>query len=69
MFQQESPVMAQRVNLWMVLQCTKATKKWRRDRPQARPLVVTHPLLPTSLYYTNRQLFPLFAGMSVVIST
>jgi hypothetical protein len=34
-----------------------------------RPLDVTLPLLPTSLYYTHRYLIPLFAGMLVVIST
>jgi hypothetical protein len=67
--QQAAPAMPQRVNLWMVLHCTKATEKCRRERPHARPLDVTLPLLPTSQYYTYRHLIPLFAGMSVVIST
>jgi len=67
--QQASSAMPQRVNLWTVLQCTKATEKWRRDRPQARPLDVTLLLLPTSFYYIHRHTTPLFAVMSVIIST
>jgi len=67
--QQASPAMPRRVNLWTVFQSTKVTEKWRRDRPQARPLDVTLPFLPTSLYYTHRHVTPLFAGMSVIIST
>ena len=61
--QQVSTAMPQRVNLWMFLQCTEATEKRRSDQPQARPLDVTLPLLPTSPYYTHRHPVPLFAGV------